>query len=283
MKQLLNLIFYRPILNLMVVLIVFLPGHSLALSILIITLIIRFALHGLSRASIKSRQDIQKVQPKLKKLQSLYKDDKKRLSEETLKLYQEHKVNPYSGCLPMFVQFAFLIALYAVLRQDLLHLPAKDLYSFAPHITELNKHFLGIDLTQKTHVAWPLSTAAIMTLVLAALTAGLQFYQTKLMMPPKTHQSDDPATQVTQNMLYIMPLLTLSIALSLPPALPFYWVITTLFSIGEQWFFLKKGFISWEVLHEEEDDAEQPQKSLPEVKEESKGKGDVTIRIRSKK
>ena len=70
------------------------------LAIIIVTLVIRLALFPLQRKQFKSSYDMQKVQPKLQEIQTLYAGDQQKIQEETMKIYQETGFNPLAGCLP---------------------------------------------------------------------------------------------------------------------------------------------------------------------------------------
>ena len=79
---------------------------------------------------------MQRVQPEIKKLQAKYKNDRQKLNEETMKFYQENKINPLAGCLPLLLQMPIFIALFSVLREpvevhpeelDALHGPLHNL------------------------------------------------------------------------------------------------------------------------------------------------------------
>ncbi len=85
------------------------------LAIIVLTVLVRLALMPLTIKQTKSMYELQRIQPKIKELQAKYKDDKEKLQEETMKFYQENKVNPFGGCLPMLLQMPLLIALYQVL------------------------------------------------------------------------------------------------------------------------------------------------------------------------
>lgn len=80
-----------------------------------LTLLIRFLLLPLTIKQTKSMYELQRIQPKIKELQTKYKDNKEKLQEETLKFYQENKVNPFGGCLPMLIQMPVFLALFRVL------------------------------------------------------------------------------------------------------------------------------------------------------------------------
>ena len=85
------------------------------LAIIVLTVLVRLALMPLTIKQTRSMYELQRIQPKIKELQAKYKDDKEKLQEETMKFYQENKVNPFGGCLPMLLQMPLLIALYQVL------------------------------------------------------------------------------------------------------------------------------------------------------------------------
>jgi YidC/Oxa1 family membrane protein insertase len=89
--------------------------HNYGVAIIIITVIIKLLFYPLTMKSFKSMQAMQHLQPQMKRLQDMYKNDRQKLNEEMMKLYREQKVNPLGGCLPMVVQIPVFIALYQVL------------------------------------------------------------------------------------------------------------------------------------------------------------------------
>src|SRR5471032_1185692 len=96
----------------------FVPNYGV--SIVLLTLLIRFVLLPLGIKQIKSMQHMQAIQPKVKELQKKYKGNKTKAQEETMKLYKEAGVSPFGGCLPLLATFPFLIAMYAVIRMPIL-------------------------------------------------------------------------------------------------------------------------------------------------------------------
>lgn len=89
-------------------------GIAYGLSIIAVTIIIRLILLPLNLKSIKSQVKMQEIQPELSKLQQKYKNDPAKQQEETMKMYKEYKINPFSGCLPLLIQMPILWALYYV-------------------------------------------------------------------------------------------------------------------------------------------------------------------------
>jgi YidC/Oxa1 family membrane protein insertase len=96
-------------------------GASWGLSIILLTIVVRAALLPLAVKQFRSMQSLQRIAPHLKILQEKYKDDKQRLQQETMKFYQEHKVNPFASCLPLVAQLPVFLSLFYMLRKDLRH------------------------------------------------------------------------------------------------------------------------------------------------------------------
>ena len=89
---------------------------SWAVSIILLTVIVRVILIPLTVKQFTSMRAMQKLQPKIKELQAKYKDDKQKLNEEMMKFYRENKVNPFGSCLPLIIQMPIFISLYYMLR-----------------------------------------------------------------------------------------------------------------------------------------------------------------------
>lgn len=104
------------------------------LAIIVLTLLVRLAMHPLTSKQMKSMEKMQKLQPQLKVLQEKYADDKDELNRQTMALYQENKINPASGCLPLIIQLPIFILLYGVL------------YDLTKTEAFTNVTFLGVNL-----------------------------------------------------------------------------------------------------------------------------------------
>ena len=85
---------------------------NLGVAIILLTVAVMLALFPLTAKQAKSMLDMQRAQPEIKKIQAKYKNDRQKLNEEMMKFYQENKINPLAGCLPLLVQMPiFLVAL----------------------------------------------------------------------------------------------------------------------------------------------------------------------------
>lgn len=239
-------VFYEPVYNFLMVLYeaiahVF-PAGAFAISIVVLTLILRGAMIPLTRKQLRSSRAMQELQPKLKELQARYKNDPQGLMQAQQALYKEHGVNPISGCLPLLIQMPFLYALYDSFFTALKPSSATetaahhlgrintDLYPFVPHLHALPiTSFFWTDLA--TLDPWH---------ILPVMAAVLTFIQLRMAMPVRkpapAGQRQDSMTQATSTMQYIMPFFTLFIAWSFPSGLSLYWVTSTLFSAVQQYF-----------------------------------------------
>ena len=231
--------FYQPVLNLVIFVYDFLPIQDLALTIIIFAVIVKLLLLPLSKKQLKSQKELQELQPKIEALKKQYKDDREALSRETLKLYQENKVNPFSSCGTLIIQLPFLIAVFRVFRDNFSESAMSLIYSFLPRPETINAVAFGI---------WDLASPN----VFLAIAAGLaQFWQTKLMMAKKKktetgaekkpNQAEESfATTMNKQMMYMMPVLTVFIGLSLPGGLTLYWFVTTILTAFQQIFLFRQ-------------------------------------------
>lgn len=225
------IILYRPLFNFLVLLYKYIPGQDFGFSVIILTILIKILLYPLGMRAIKSQKALSELQPKIKKIQEKYKNDKQKQTFEILALYKKAKINPFSGLLLVLIQFPILIALYRVFRYGLQPEQMSHLYSFVSVSLPINPQFLGIiDLTKPF---W----------LFAVLAGFLQFVATKMLMPKekKNQKKKSEISELFQKqMQYFLPLFTVIILLKLPSVLGLYWITTTVFSIVQQYLVLKK-------------------------------------------
>src|SRR5438445_6632130 len=118
---------------------------DLGVSIIVLTLLIMLLLYPLTAKQAKSMIAMQRVQPEIKKLQAKYKGDRQKMNEELMKFYQEHKINPLAGCLPLLVQMPLLISFFGVLRNAYKYVPtsSKLYHAFCSGLTVGGKNYCG--------------------------------------------------------------------------------------------------------------------------------------------
>ena len=221
-----NSVIYFPLLNLLVFLYHYIPDVGVV--IVLVTLLIRLILAPSFHKSLKSQQAMNALQPKLNELREKHKDNKEAQAKAMMELYKEHKINPLSSCLPLLIQLPILIALYQVFRNGLGNNLA-GLYSFVTRPSHINPFFLHfLDLSKPS-------------IVLGVLAGLAQFWQSKLMMPKSSGGQQDTTQKImSMQTTYVLPIISVIIAVKLPAGLPLYWVVTTLFAVGQQYYIMKK-------------------------------------------
>jgi len=228
-------VFYRPIFNLLIALVDLIPGGDLGIAIILLTIIIKLILYPLSLKSIKSQKALQDLQPKVEEIKVKYKDDKEEMSKAMLALYRDNKVNPFSSCLPLLIQFPFLIAIFRVFQNGIGEESLSQVYSFLGRPEAIDSIFLGI---------FELSDPSKSLAVLAGLA---QFWQAKMMITSRPQvksdesKDEDFAAILNKQMLYMMPALTIFIGFGLPGGLSLYWLISTLLTALQQLYIFKKN------------------------------------------
>ncbi len=213
-----------------------LVGGNLGLAIIFSTVVIKFLLLPLVLPSIKSAKAIQALKPELDALKKKH-SDKKQLQEAQMNLYKEKGINPLSGCLPQIVQVLILIALYNVFI-NFLNQPS------IAGIT-MNPYFFYLDLTKpdKTYIM-PILAGITQFIFSLMLQSGVETHVKNPKSPVEKKKEEDSMemTQaMQQQMLYMMPIMTTVISINFQSGLVFYWVISTVFSIVQQYYFSGAG------------------------------------------
>lgn len=254
--------------------------QNYGLAIIVFTIIVRAAMFPLTLKQYKSTGEMQKVQPLLQEIQRKYSNDKEKLNQETMKLYQEHKINPAGGCLPLLIQMPILLSLWQVITKPLKYMldftadqlttlqtqaGAKGAYPEIDTITyfinngkgsevgNLNMYFpshdFGINLA--TIPTWNIQTLMdkpiFWVILLLPLIATLTTFITVKMSMPKT--TDKATNPMGNSMMYISPLMTLIFSFQFPAGLALYWIAGNIFAIGQQYYVNKYVLKKKEVVN----------------------------------
>src|SRR5690348_14795289 len=217
--------FMRPIFDLLLKL--FQLTGNFGVAIMCLTLIVRAIMFPVAHKQFQSMAAMRKLQPKMKAIQARYKDDKQEQQKQILKLYQEEKVNPAAGCLPILLQIPIFFALYKVLliSVEMRHQPfvlwIKDLAAPDP-LTPVN--LFGL-----LHFSPP---AFLAIGVLPILVGATQWLSMKLNPQPM-----DPAQA---QIFAIMPWFLVFIMAPFAAGLQLYWMTNNLLTIAQQWWLYRK-------------------------------------------
>ncbi len=179
------------------------------IAIILLTIVIKIAFYPLTKHSLTSMKEMQKIQPQLLAIKEKYKKNKEKMNKEMMELYRRHKINPLGGCLPMILQIPVFIGLYEVLAVaiELRHAP------FALWIQDLS--------AKDPYYVTPLLMGASM------------FIQQKM-----TPTAMDP-TQA--KMMLFMPVLMTFLFLNFPSGLVLYWLVNNILSIMQQYQIHRTG------------------------------------------
>ena len=181
--------------------------NNYGLSIVVFTLFVRLLLVPLM---IKQMQDIQ---PKIKEIQEKYKNKPEKQQEELMKIYQEAKINPVAGCLPLLIQMPILIGLFRVLQDPVAH----GVFTSAAEFAKADTGFLWIQSVSSTkHIS-------------LALLSGISAYFMQKMMTTGDEQTEN----MMKSMTYVMAIMSLFWGYTFQAGLAIYWITSNLFSIAQ--------------------------------------------------
>ncbi|HEX4104560.1 MAG TPA: YidC/Oxa1 family membrane protein insertase [Candidatus Paceibacterota bacterium] len=224
MTYLWQTIIYRPILNALIFFYNTIAFHNLGLAIIFATILLRLILYPLFHTAARQQVAMQRIQPHIKKIQELHKNDRDKQAQALMALYKEHGVNPFSSIILLIVQIPIMLGLYWVVRSGLAGGTISGLYSFVAQPSSINSMFLGfVNLAQSNFI-------------LICLAALAQYFQARLAIyrDPNNKAPLSAPEKMARQMSFIAPLLTIFVFYSLPAAVGLYWLVTSLFSIGQQ-------------------------------------------------
>lgn len=232
-----NKLFYYPIYNVLILLMSTVTFGDVGFAVILLTLIVKIILFPLSKKSIKSQFLLKKIEPEIKKIKNEYKD-KQEQAKKTFELYKKYGVNPFSGCLLVFIQIPVILGLYYSFYKglNLLNVP---LYSFVQYPEVTNSIFLGIfDLNEKS-------------LLLAILAGVTQFIQAYFMYPKNKKEEvnnegkkedsfqDHLAKSMNMNVKYILPIVIAVVAYQISAVVALYFIVSNLITIIQEWYIRK--------------------------------------------
>ena len=257
----------NPIFNALMVIYSVIPGGDFGVSIIIFTILIRFALYPLVKRQLHQTKMMRKMQPELKKIKAAAKGNKQVEAMQQMELYKKFGINPFRSILILIIQLPIFIALYQVIqimtsRRDQLE---KHMYDVTANLEPVkriidnpenfNHTMLGfIDITKTAISNQGLDFALFGLAIIAAVT---QYIMTKQTLPhndsPKRFRDimkdtaagkeSDPtemSAAMMQNMVKIMPVFMFFIMMSLPGALALYYTVSNLVAVAQQHYLLNK-------------------------------------------
>ncbi len=215
---------------------------SAGLAIIALTIAVRIILIPLTWKQTKSMVEMQRLQPKIKELQTKYKKDPEKLQAETMKFYQENKVNPLGGCLPLLVQMPVFIALYQVLsavgnaeKLAKLNLPINSALA-----TKIPTFYVVIpNLAQAAQDVWKatlgtgFSMAGVLAMTPYIILIGL--FSLSIYIPQMMTTQDPQQRRIG----LIMAVMFLWFGWLAPAGVMLYWVTSSAWQVAQQWLTMR--------------------------------------------
>ena len=264
----------QPIFNLLVFIYNLIPGHNFGLAIIIFTIIIRLLMWPLVKKQLHHAKAIRELAPEMKRIKQAAKGNRQEQSRLTMELYKERQINPFASIGIVLVQAPILIGLYFAI-QRLIKTPQEIIdfsYSFihfgwldhlAQNIHLFDSSLFGVvDLTRTAigskGTYWP-------ALVIVALSAIVQFVQSKQLMPTakdarslrtimseagqgKQADQSEVTAAVGRGTLFIIPFFVFVIGLNFAAALPLYWLVSSSVALIQQSKILKQDVAEAEAV-----------------------------------
>ena len=225
-------------------------GVTWALSIVGLVVLIRIILIPLFVKQIKSQRALTALQPQMKAIQTKYKDDRQKQSEEMMKLYKEHKTNPLASCFPILAQAPIFFALFTVLNgiaaKTDAGVPAPIARGFLKGEyleSAAQATFFGAKISQ-SFLGSPDTTVKIVTVILIFIMSATTFTtQRQLMVKgmPKMDSSNNMMLQQQKIMLYLFPVIFAVSGVNFPVGVLIYWSTTNFWTWGQQYYVIKRN------------------------------------------
>jgi YidC/Oxa1 family membrane protein insertase len=206
-------------------------GVGWGFAIVLLTVTVRLAILPLTFKQVRSMQAMQRLQPQMKELQKRYKDDRQRMNEELMKLYQEHQVNPLGSCLPLLLQLPFFLSLFYLQQSEGFRALVRDTggslgvlggggnLDAAAAVTGGEKFLFIPDLTV------PPTGGVLIALILIYICTQLGSSTVSAMAMTDKNQ---------KRLMFALPFIFVPFIINFPAGLLVYWITTNTWTIGQQ-------------------------------------------------
>ena len=222
-------------------------GPAWALSIVLLTVLVRLILFPLFVKQIKSQRRMQQLAPKIKELQKQHKGDRETMNVEMMKLYKENNANPISGCLPLLLQLPVFFALFSVIRE--FKPGAEPRYGLSAQLLEEGgkAKVFGAPISSAFNSPMDLlaqldgnqTTVRIVAAIMVVLMGATTFY-TQRQMIARSGTTDPQQLMVQKLLLYVLPLSFAVSGAFFPIGVLLYWLTTNVWSMGQQAYVIKR-------------------------------------------
>ncbi|TFV72886.1 membrane protein insertase YidC [Blastococcus sp. CT_GayMR19] len=246
-----------------------LAGLAWVLAIVFLVVTIRILLFPLFVKQVKSQRAMQELQPELAKLRKQYGSDRQGMAAAQQAIFKERGVNPLAGCLPILPQIPIFLSLFHVLRRLA---PGKPgLYSWSPELTDeaARAKLFGAPISSSFDMSGEKERAILeitggsygsirtVSFVLIVIMCFTTFFTQKQIMS-RSGPVEGQAATVQKFMLYGMPLSLFVSGFFFPVGVLLYWFTNNLWTLGQQFFILRKLPPPGSAAHKAKADADKP-------------------------
>ncbi|TNM30341.1 membrane protein insertase YidC [Streptomyces sedi] len=266
-------------------------GWAWGLSIVSLVVVIRIALIPLFVKQIKATRNMQALQPRMKKIQQRYKNDRQRQSEEMMKLYKETGTNPLASCLPILAQSPFFIALFQVLNHiasnktvgvlnaDQVQSAREATIFGAPIATRFMdgaEKLAELDASQ--------GTVRTVTIIMIVLMSASQFYTQRQLMTKNVDLTvKSPFMSQQKILMYVFPLMFAVFGVNFPVGVLIYWLTTNVWSLGQQMYVITKNPTPGSIAFEQRQERLRKKGKLPKEDEAETKSAEATRTVRNQR
>ncbi|MFA1551970.1 membrane protein insertase YidC [Actinomadura chokoriensis] len=207
-------------------------------AIILLTVLLRLLLVPLFVKQIHASRKMQELNPKVQALRKKFKNDKQRLNQEVMKLYQENGANPLSGCLPILVQMPVFIGLFQVLKRISDANPGNGVFAVTPELVKSAQkaNIFGAHIPDTFINAWSAKNATAIAITLAAvvISSCMTFFTVRASIKRQSvNNENNPMMQAQKMMVFLAPAFGL-FGLGFPLGVLMYWVTTNGWSLAQQ-------------------------------------------------
>src|SRR3989344_1984967 len=224
-------VFYDPVYNGLVFLIGIVPGGDVGVAVILLTILVRLVLFPLSLKAVRTQLIVKKLEPELARIKEQFPNNREEQAKRTMALHKENGVNLFSSFLFTVIQILFIFALYYIFwRGGLPDIRTNLLYSFISVPEQVRMTLFGIlDVASKN-------------IFLAAIAGIVQFFQTRLAVPPhpaplpgaKPSMKNDLARSFNLQMRYALPVLIFVVSYTTSVVVALYLIVSNMVSIGQE-------------------------------------------------
>jgi YidC/Oxa1 family membrane protein insertase len=298
-----DILIVQPIFNLLIGLYSIIPGGDFGISLIVFTVLVRFALFPLVKKQLHQTRAMKKMQPELARIKKQTKGNKQLESAQMLELYKKHGVNPFRSIGILIIQLPIFIALYTVIRIFTEHRDQISGYTYSfmknlepvqhliQHPEQFHEKLFGfVDLTK---TAFSGHNVDVVLVLLAVIAAGTQYFMSKQTMPQteskkrlrdvmaeasdgKSGDQSEMNAIVMGKMMKVLPFFMFFIMISVPGALALYYAVSNLVAVLQQGYLLKKDEVEMDEIADEPQPKKLAKKATAKAREKTAKAATVT-------